>query len=323
MRTVHTRRRAIPPVHIRPWRIDDVPGVVALTERAGGTNAAAALRDEAASGAAAGGRGGRFSVRLVADREGQVVGTAVARDRPVGPEGWLDVQVHVETEHRRRGIGSALVAALDDDLRSHPPAGLAGRVDARDRRSRDWAARQGFVPVGQEVRCVLDPQRAPGTPGLMPEGIDVFGLTDVDSAGERRLTKLVARLLTDAPELATWPGPRPASGGSVLDHWRPLAPDATWIAASGDEWVGVTIASRHGDDGLYTWFTGVDRRWRGAGLASALKGWAVSCARAAGVRRMVSDVASANTAMLSVNQALGATLETPAWIVHRPSQAGS
>lgn len=303
-------------MHVRPWRIDDIPGLVRLDERDGAADAVPPGRLLTEHAPAERDAGNVF-VRLVAESGGEVVGTAVARDHPFGRRGWLDVRVLVDEAHRRRGIGTALANALDEHLGAYPPAGLVARVEASDRASRAWAERRGFAHTVQEVRCVLDPRRAPVTPGITPNGVELFSLTDLDAAGARRLAEMVARLLAETPETGAVPGPRAATAASAFEHWMPVAPDASWIAASGDRWIGVTIAGRQGDGGLYTWFTGVDPDWRGAGIASALKRWAVASARVAGIERMVSEVAMTNTAMLAVNQALGATLEKPVWIVHR------
>lgn len=88
---------------------------------------------------------------LLARRDGELVGTVIA-----GFDGWRChlYRLAVHPEHRRQGIGSALLAAAEDRF-----AALGGRradamvLDRNERAHRTWEA-GGYHPQGQWRRWV-------------------------------------------------------------------------------------------------------------------------------------------------------------------------
>jgi GNAT superfamily N-acetyltransferase len=311
-------------VTVREWTAEDVAGLVALAERAGVEGSEHVLQGQLQHQQLSRLEPEHhFFCRLLAEVDGRIVGTAFAQDQIFVPRDWLSGRVHVDREHRMRGIGSALASALDARLEQRRCAGLVGRIRAEDGDSRAWAERRGFTLAFDEVTCVVDPPAVPdevvraSRPDV--DRLTFFSLAEHGrSADLPRLYELVATLLGETPEIDGAPGPSPRAVECAFTHSLHLSPEATWVAACGDEWIGVTVSGGYGDGGLYTWLTGVRATWRGRGVARALKARAVSSARSRGIRRMVSEVAVTNAAMLALNRSLGARLQQPVSLMRRP-----
>lgn len=311
-------------LRVRVWDVDDIPGFVALAERAGARVSARDLAAQFDRQEESWQQPDRHAfVRLGAELDGTLVGTALAHDHILVPRGWLVARVHVDPGCRRRGIGAALASALDAELQRFCPAGLEARVAEDNRDSITWAERRGFGLVLREVTCTLDlsqvAEAANPSPRPPPAGIQYFSLASAAATDHwPRLYRLVATLVADAPGLGGTSGPSVEAVECNFTRWAPAVPEATWVAADGDRWIGVTIAGRYGRDGLYVWFTGVDARWRGLGIAKVLKLRAVDASRSLGIRNMVSHVVTSNEAMLALNAALGAKVDDPVWVLRRP-----
>jgi GNAT superfamily N-acetyltransferase len=251
----------------------------------------------------------RFFHRVVAEAEGQVLGTAVVHEDLFLPQRWLVASVLVDPSARGRGVGTLLTEALEDVARPWRPEGFQVRVALDDPDSRRWAERRGFRYFDDELTCVLRLAEWP-RPALGPsdDSIRIVELADGDSEMEEALFDLLARLVPDAgANTAT----EPLSAGSVrrnLRAWGPIVPGATMMAKDADGWVGVSLATSLGEKAIYTVFTGVHPRRRGQGLATALKCRAIESARALGAVRMVSHVRSTNSPMLALNRRLGSQL---------------
>lgn len=87
-------------------------------------------------------------------------------------------------------------------------------------------------------------------------------------------------------------------------------PDCVSLAVEGDEWVGMAALSVHPnpvneEPHLFSEMTGVVRRWRRRGLATALKMHSIDVARSSGLRTIRTVHHPGNTAMISLNRRLG------------------
>ena len=86
-------------------------------------------------------------------------------------------------------------------------------------------------------------------------------------------------------------------------------PQAVSIAVDGEDWVGMAAFTAHPDppDGghLFSEMTGVVRRWRRRGLATALKAHNIEVARRSGLNMMRTVHHPGNTAMIALNRQLG------------------
>lgn len=156
---------------------------------------------------------------------------AVVEDRAVVGVGWRRpipqgtvVEVRVEPGHRRRGIGSALLARLAEGHET-----LLASCDAGHPRTRRFVERRGFQPLG-----VVFHQRWDGTPG------DVAGAFRTARAGVEEDPGAAAAVLAEA-SADSWPPP----ALSANDLSRPgMLLRTAWL---GDRRAGVLAAMRSGD----------------------------------------------------------------------------
>ncbi len=314
-------------LQVRPWRAGDVDGLIALAQRNGGQvshrtfhrqlehERLAALEPEL-----------HTFRRLVAEIDGEIVGTALAHDDLFLPRRWLAARVQVSGTDRRRGVGAALARRLQIEL-PVPVPGLEASIGIGDGRSRSWSENRGFRLRASDVTCALDLEAHPrpvAHDARLPAGIRLFSMAEEPGAESwSRLSRLVADLFAQLP----WSGGACGAGAEAIEsgltRLMPVVPEATWVATSADRWVGVTIVTEHGGhDTLYSWFTGVDQGVRGRGVATRLKLRSMEGARLLGTRRLVSQTQSTNFAMLEVNQRLGCSLTEDTWLMERPPDVG-
>ncbi|MCS0638452.1 GNAT family N-acetyltransferase [Streptomyces sp. LP05-1] len=103
------------------------------------------------------------------------------------------------------------------------------------------------------------------------------------------------------------------------------APGGVVIALDGDRWIGMAATSVH-DGFLFNEMTGVRRDYRGRGVATAMKTFAMGFARERGARRITTLHHPANTGVIVMNQRLGFTESPdgagPAGAGRRPGRRG-
>jgi GNAT superfamily N-acetyltransferase len=86
------------------------------------------------------------------------------------------------------------------------------------------------------------------------------------------------------------------------------APELVFLAADGDRLIGVSTLFRTEDPAVfYTDYTGVDRAYRGKGIARALKERSFAVARDHGAQKMETEVS--NEPMQQLNLRMGYKLE--------------
>jgi GNAT superfamily N-acetyltransferase len=205
--------------------------------------------------------------------------------------------LHVHPEHRRRGIGTALLTAATDHL---TPLGT--------RRLRTWAqpdslpfARQhGFEPSRELRYSALELEPAPPLPDA-PAGVRLHAIADLDP---HRL--YLANVAAEADE----PGDVPIDAVSYeswqYDVWDNLGLDKTASTAAevDGEIAAFSLVKRDGDR-MWSDYTGTIPGYRGRGLARLVKTAALHRAAAGGVRVAYTSNDEANGPMLAINARLG------------------
>jgi len=230
--------------------------------------------------------------------------------QPLAP-GRRHLELHVAPGSRRRGIGRRLVAAL---LAAAPGTRvLSAAVAADDLTAQRFAAQIGFRPEYQMLACTLDLPGYDLQPWLpaVPRTAAATGLafSTLAAAADRKATarelwELDHRLSADVPE---W-------SGVVVPFARYCAenlsgpgfdPAGVLLAYGGGRAVGMAATACDGDGGGYTWFTGVERAWRGRGVARALKVLTIAWAQAAGLTRLTCHNNSSSAGIVGLNRRLG------------------
>jgi GNAT superfamily N-acetyltransferase len=221
-------------------------------------------------------------------------GYAVVKESSLA--GCAFAMVRVSPEERRRGVGSALLAACSDEARALGKDSLFGRVDGDDRESLAYVERRGFVVISQDVEQIreLGDEAAPEP----PPGIALAELRP------ELLEGVYAVAVEATPDMAI----EAAIAAAPYERWlAEMRGRIVVVALEGEQVVGfatlVILAAR--PDTLEHELTGVLRSHRRRGIAEALKREQIRWAAAAGYRRLVTYTQEGNDAMRSLNLKLG------------------
>jgi mycothiol synthase len=232
-----------------------------------------------------------------------VVGSGVAKRSSV-PD-TVFAMVRVVPEHRRRGVGTALYAAVSDHAGALKSSEVWGRVSEDDGESLEFFRKRGFREMGRECEVVLTLARAPHDRLSPPEGVVIVSLAERPDliAGAYEVER---EALPDVPvpqRLAAAPFERWRAGN--IDGPGAL-PAGSFVALADGEVVGYAGLHRLADEGAAEHLlTGVRGAWRSRGIATALKRAQIAWARNAGFERLVTSNDEANLAMRGINARLG------------------
>lgn len=225
--------------------------------------------------------------RVVAEEHGVLVGVARVRRHA----GRTMLQLMVRPEHRRNGVGAALLdAALE-----HADSPLDSIVNG-DVGSRAAARRWGFVLGRELAMSTVDPRsvpepREPTVPLSEVDPVQVWQ-TYASTAGDDP-SGLSDAGTQEAFLHQDWPHPdhRPELGRAVVDGRRVLA--FAMVLLAGDR--------------AWNEFTGTHPDARGRGLARRVKAASLAALASAGATACGTGNDSRNEPMLAVNRALGYT----------------
>jgi mycothiol synthase len=234
---------------------------------------------------------------LLAELDGSIVGSGIVDRSSLGDRAF--VMPRVVAEARRRGVGTALLRALETGALALEVDQAITLVDGLDDASLAFAQRFGFEEADRQVEQVKTLDREPAPE--FPNGVDIVTIADRPE------------LLREAYELgvqgyADMATPWPAT--ITLDEWvreEATHPEGSFVALAGGEIVGYSGLMRDMDvpsraeDGL----TVVRRDWRRRGLAVALKRAELAWAAANGIREVYTWTQRGNDGMRRVNEQLG------------------
>ncbi|MGC4811510.1 N-acetyltransferase family protein [Micromonospora sp. DT228] len=236
---------------------------------------------------------------FVAEVDARVVGWVSAEritSTSIANVGGINL-LHVHPEHRRRGLGTALLTAATDHLR---PLGIR-RVRAMAlSEALPFARRHSYEPSREVRYSALDLNPTPTLPEP-PPGVRLRPIGDLDPH-----LLYVANVASAADE----PGDVPVDAQSYeswqYDVWDNLGLDrASSIAAEVDgEVVAFSLVKRDGDR-MWSDYTGSVPAYRGRGLARLTKMAALHRAAATGVRIAYTSNDETNAPMLAINARLG------------------
>ena len=235
------------------------------------------------------------------------------------PDGSQNVGVGVHPDHRRRGIGTALLEAFEAEARRRGVPKIHSGASAALPFALEFAKKRGFREIGRRIMSYrelasYEPDRwRDSLDRVSRAGVRICSFTDVlaerDDAGQERfwreLWEAEAPMWEDVPfstPTPHWPFERFYEMAVKSGQMRQ---DLSLVAYAGDEIAGfTTTGDRQGKDG-WTWMTGVAREQRGKGIAMALKVDVLARAKAKGLRAMCTVNDEPNKAMRGVNIKLG------------------
>ena len=235
---------------------------------------------------------------LVLAREGgTVLGHGLAqRAESTGAGGVIP---RVLPEHRRKGVGSALLRHLSDHVASLGLRVLRASVD--DEPSLLFAQSFGFTEVNREVEQTYALTAAPDV-SPAPPGVEVVTAQDRpglwEESYERFGREALAGFAVDTPLDVS------------LERWtRDWLGDPMFLAVHEGEVVGCAGLGRDPDNPMRAenMLTAVRGDWRGRGLAIHLKQHTLAWAADHGVTEVYTWTQDGNAAMRSLNTRLGYT----------------
>ena len=197
---------------------------------------------------------------------------AEAYRQPWHTPGEFTGRILVAPQRRRHGLGAALLDHITDFAVRHGATALAGRVREDDADGRRFADRHGFRVRRHTFESIvdtssLDPNalQAPDPPDVTVMTLAELGDTDEH---RREIWRIHEESFADEPS-------RTEAAQRTYEHftsqlfetgwWRP---ENQFVALAGGSWAGVAVLRfRPQTNSFYTFYTGVDRPFRGRGIA--------------------------------------------------------
>ena len=211
-------------------------------------------------------------VWLVASKDGEDAGAALAYVGWHSKPGTGHGEVFVLPEHRGAGVGSALYERVAEWVQERGCVTLETTVAEDDPESLAWVDRRGFREVGRNSRMVLDLTAIEAPAIDPPAGVEI-----VTWAERPELAAGIYAVACEAyPDV-------PGDEGTPMDSFEEWLskdmqgdgdrPDATFVALVDGEVAGYAKLSLSKADTkvAYHDMTGVLRAFRGRGIAAALK----------------------------------------------------
>jgi mycothiol synthase len=262
--------------------------------------------------------------RLVAEKGGAVVGFGSYGQSTLGyhPQRFY-VNVEVNADHQRQGVGAALYDQLMAGLQSFDPRVLRADAFTNLPRGFSFLQKRGFYEAFREtpVHLVIPTfDLSPYSdlePGLLGKGIAVKTLRELESDPDRdrKTYDLYWDVTEDVPQEDT------RIERQAFDEWQKwtlrdptLLQDAYFIAVRGDEYVGLSEWGKDpGGDVLQGGLLGVRQSHRGQGIALAMQLRAIAYAKTYGYPVLKTCTAVQNTPMQALFNKLGFARD-PEWL---------
>jgi GNAT superfamily N-acetyltransferase len=241
---------------------------------------------------------------FVAEEGGEVVGgawIATERGRPT-PE----ARVLVPRPHRKRGVGTALFAAVSGWARERGHTHVEARVRETEPEALRFAEQRGFEEIGRERGLELDLRLIEVPAFGAPPGIEIATWAERPDA-IRGIYEVACEAYPDVPgeeenRMASFDEWLKADMGGSGDR-----PEATFVALADGEVVGYAKFSLTDAQPTVAYhdMTGVRRAWRGRGVAGALKAAEIRWAKERGYERLRTQNEERNTPIRRLNERFG------------------
>jgi RimJ/RimL family protein N-acetyltransferase len=254
---------------------------------------------------------GTVSIRKIVEVDSNGVG--MLRITRLGNADFLWFIIIIDPVFRGRGIGTILYKEGEKFVEELEAKLLYCQVFDHMSDSISFAEKNGFIVDRHIYDSKLMITR--DTPGLdysllkqaEEKGFIFCSMSDLQDVPDAR-EKLHALYLITSNDIPGWSEPPPTFDefcNSVFRH-SGYKPEAQFIVMKDSEWVGMsTLIYSKESNSLYTSMTGIDRRYRGNGLAQILKMLTIQYATDTNISYMLTHNDSKNHAMIAINQKLG------------------
>lgn len=255
------------------------------------------------------------TLRSVAERRGEVIAHAGVvqmfwTDNPTAYTGF----VAVLPEHREQGIGANLYSQVLSATQEFAAERLYTHLRADQEASQRFAEHREFERTGHVTRMSRLDVHSPNFEGydelekrLQSEGIRVATLAEL-GADDDGVLRAVHRV--EMSTAADEPGSEKFS--VAFEHWlkfflgQPgMSPEHVWLALDGENFIGQTALLRQGGNGAWHQGLGVEREYRGRGIARLLKLHTVRWAAQNGVDFLYTGNDIDNPRMYDINVRMG------------------
>ncbi len=269
------------------------------------------------------------SGRVIAEWGGEAVGVGVygqSVDAYHPQRFWFELMV--EPEHQSKGVGRALMGALEEAIQPFDPIKIRGGTRADWTRAVRFLEAAGFNEEYRAWESRLDPRTFDASPyanleaNLRADGIEIISvreLEEIDVDWKRKLYDLDLDACRDMPSPEAFTGQTFERFEKVILGNPDLCTDAFLVAAkrlsdgSLEYLSESTLWRKPGDEHAFNGATGTRREWRGRKIALALKVKNLIWARENGVKQIKTWNDDVNRPMLSINEKLGFE-KMPAWV---------
>jgi GNAT superfamily N-acetyltransferase len=232
---------------------------------------------------------------FVAEVDGRVVGDSYGFLGLFGDDSVAVCGVAVTAAHRRRGIGAALLDAVDERFRRN----LLARFEESEAGTA-FAAAHGFHQVRAETESSLDLQTCLERPDA---SLDIRPISAIDPH-DAHLVDLEAT--HDMPSTEKVDDLSYEDWAELVLRYPLFAADGSFVLYADGEAAAISLLVADFETGrTRNWFTGTRRAFRGRGLGRAVKIASIAWARGQGLREMSTENDETNAPMLAINRALG------------------
>jgi len=215
-------------------------------------------------------------------------------------------------EHRRQGVGTALLYGLAEHVETLGLPDIGGPAD--DEGAVAFGRHFGFEEVGRQVEQVREIAAHEPWPAA-PRGITLISLSERPELLRRLYDELALQAFEDMPT--------PRKVEITPEQWESdwvTWPEATFVALADGEIAGMAGLLRDVDrpERAENALTAVRPDLRGRGIARALKETTIAWASDRGVREIYTWTQTGNENMRAVNERLGYVTRTISISLRRP-----
>jgi mycothiol synthase len=246
----------------------------------------------------------REPLHVVATTDGGAAGYGIAGVFPEEEdEAYAFADLGVRPDLRRRGIGSALLAALSEHVRGFGKEALQLEVGEKDGDAITYFERRGYVEVERQKALELDLASVEPEAPALPESVQIATWVERPDL-LLHMYDLYREASGDIPGLD-------AETTSSFDEWRAWElerptrrHDLSFLASAGDRVIGFATLNVFPAGGFHG-LTAVVRDWRRRGVGRALKQHQIAAAKQAGLAKLFTESEERNEPMRRLNEELG------------------
>jgi len=261
------------------------------------------------------------------DVAGSVVAVGTATDGGLmrAADGSWRLSLHVADRWRHRGVGTALLEALEAHARANAATRVVVAVRATDPEGTAYALHRGYRAFHERIDAYVDVRAFDGSRfedpavSMSRHGIRLATYRDLlrenaadIEAFQRAMISAVWPMFRDVPSPVALPEtPPPFEQGRKMLEGAGLDQTATVLALKGRDIIGITVTTVNENGSAYTTFTGVTRAERGLGIALALKLEVLQVLKQRGTKLFGTTNDKKNGAMRRINERLGYVPDPP------------